>query len=61
MSIKDFEVLHKLGEGAFGVVYKIRRLSDNKEYALKKVRLMQLSLRERENAVNEVRVLASIK
>ena len=26
-----------LGEGAFSIVYKARRLTDNKEYALKKV------------------------
>lgn len=37
MSMRDFKVLHKLGEGAFSVVYKVCRLSDNKEYALKKV------------------------
>ena len=37
MSMKDFQILNKLGEGAFSVVYKARRLSDGVEYALKKV------------------------
>ncbi len=37
MSMKDFQILNKLGEGAFSVVYKARRLSDGLEYALKKV------------------------
>lgn len=32
-----------------------------KEYALKKVKLAGLSEKERENAINEVRILASIK
>lgn len=32
-----------------------------KEYALKKVKLLNLSEKERENALNEVRILASVK
>jgi len=42
-------------------VYKVRRYSDNKYYALKKVRLGKLSFKEKENALNEVRILASIE
>jgi NIMA (never in mitosis gene a)-related kinase len=36
-NLRDFEVLSKLGEGAFGQVFKVRRKADGKEYALKKV------------------------
>jgi NIMA (never in mitosis gene a)-related kinase len=68
MSMKDFELLSKLGtvsfiqgEGAFSIVYKVRRKSDCKEYALKKVKMQKLSQKEKENALNEVRILASIK
>lgn len=35
--LRDFEVVCKLGEGAFGQVYKVKRKADSKEYALKKV------------------------
>jgi serine/threonine protein kinase len=35
--LRDFEVICKLGEGAFGQVYKVKRKADSKEYALKKV------------------------
>ena len=35
--MKNFQILTKLGEGAFSVVYKVKRLSDGLEYALKKV------------------------
>jgi NIMA (never in mitosis gene a)-related kinase len=41
-------------------VYKVRRYSDNKYYALKKVKLEKLSFKEKENALNEVWILASI-
>ena len=34
-SLKDFKIVKKLGEGAFSIVYKVTRLSDNQEYALK--------------------------
>jgi serine/threonine protein kinase len=37
--LRDFEVVSKLGEGAFGQVFKVRRRVDGKEYALKKVRV----------------------
>ena len=42
-------------------MYQVIRKSDNKEYALKKVKMAGLSDKERANAVNEVRILASIK
>lgn len=35
--MKQFQILNKLGEGAFSVVYKAKRISDGLEYALKKV------------------------
>ena len=39
----------------------MKRLEDDQIYALKKVKLDHLSEKERENAINEVRILASIK
>jgi len=38
----------------------VRRIADNDQYALKKVRMLKLSDKEKENALNEVRILASI-
>jgi len=50
-----------IGEGAYSSVYKVKRISDKKDYALKKVTLADLSQKEKENALNEVRILASIR
>lgn len=61
MSLADFQMISKLGEGAYSSVYKVRRKTDSCEYALKKVRMLNLSEKEKENALNEVRILASIK
>jgi NIMA (never in mitosis gene a)-related kinase 1/4/5 len=41
-------------------VYKVRRGEDQAVYALKKVKMLNLSDKEKENALNEVRILASI-
>ncbi|CAI2360519.1 unnamed protein product [Moneuplotes crassus] len=61
MSLDDFENLSLLGDGAYSTVYKVRRTSDGQIYALKKVKVDNLSDKEKENALNEVRILASIK
>lgn len=42
-------------------MYKVTRQEDGLLYALKKVKMLNLSDREKENALNEVRILASIK
>ena len=61
MSISDFQILSKLGEGAYSSVYKVKRIADDEIYALKKVKITNLSEKEKENALNEVRILASIR
>jgi NIMA (never in mitosis gene a)-related kinase 1/4/5 len=60
MSIGQFEILNKLGEGAFSNVFRVRRKTDNMIYALKKVKFGSLGAKDRENALNEVRLLASV-
>ena len=61
MHLRDFEIVSQLGEGSFSTVYKVRRVIDNTLYAMKKVRITQMDLKDRDNALNEVRLLASIK
>eukprot|EP00930_Biecheleria_cincta_P058714 TRINITY_DN44513_c0_g1_i1.p1 TRINITY_DN44513_c0_g1~~TRINITY_DN44513_c0_g1_i1.p1 ORF type:complete len:527 (-),score=94.07 TRINITY_DN44513_c0_g1_i1:59-1639(-) len=60
-SLSDFKQLALLGEGAYSAVYKVLRLADNETYALKKVKLPSLSDKEKQNALNEVRLLASVQ
>ena len=61
MSLKKFQILMKLGEGTYSSVYKVNRLINNSEYALKRVKLGNLSDKEKQNALNEVRILASVR
>lgn len=43
------------------MVYKVQRKGTGQIYALKKVKIGGLTEKEKENALNEVRILASIK
>ena len=45
-----FEILSKLGDGSYSVVYKVRRKADGNIYALKKVKLQNLSEKEKLNS-----------
>ena len=59
--MKDFQIISKLSDGEYSTVFKVRRNEDKKTYVLKKVKLFNLSNLEKENALNEVRLLASVK
>ena len=60
-TLSDFQIIKKLGDGAYSSVYKVRRAEYQSVYALKKVKMLNLSEKEKENALNEVRILASIQ
>ena len=59
--MKNFEIINKIGNGSYSEVFKVRRKTDNKIYALKKVKLKNLKEKEKNNSLNEIRILASIK
>ncbi len=61
MSLSEFQILGPLGVGSYAQVFKCRRRSDNCLYALKKVRIQTLNSKEQQNALNEVRLLASLR
>ena len=60
MSLKNFELGKELGKGAFGSVRLVTRKEDRKIYAMKSVHIGKLDNKEKEAALNEVRILASL-
>lgn len=55
-------MIKELGSGSFGRVVKARRRGNDGEYvAIKMIKMMNLSEKERDSALNEIRLLASIQ
>jgi len=69
MPLEDFEISGDLGKGSFGSVVKCIRRSDGEIYAMKQVniyfnpqiKLQKLKDKDKNNALNEIRFLASIQ
>ena len=61
MPLSDFKVVESVGKGSFASVYKVLRKSDKQLYALKRVKIGKMSKREIQDALNEIRFLASIR
>ena len=55
-----FTDIKQLGSGSFGQVKLVQKIGTETLYALKTVKLNRLSQKEKDSALNEVRLLASI-
>lgn len=58
---KNFIVLKEIGKGSFSRVYQVRREKDQKLYAMKRIEIGKMKEKEKQNALNELRILASLK
>ncbi|KAF5277327.1 hypothetical protein FQR65_LT16002 [Abscondita terminalis] len=56
---KDFEIIKKIGKGAFGKVYQIQDNVDLKHYALKKIKLSNNE--DDNNIIDEVKYLSQLE
>ena len=61
MSLADFDIIKHLGKGAFASVCLVKRKNDSKTYAMKRVNFSNMGSKEKDNALNEIRILASIR
>ena len=60
MSLSNYQIGKKLGEGAFGSVCIVTNKTDKKIYAMKTVKMSKLDKKEQQNALNEIRILYSL-
>ena len=59
--IKDYEIKEKLGEGAYGSVYKVSKKNSNEFFVIKKIPLYGLDQKEKEDVKNEAKILSQIQ
>lgn len=59
--LSDFEIMERLGDGSYSCVYKAKRISTGEIWWIKKVKIYNLTEKEKHNALNEVRILSLIK
>ena len=57
--LKNYELLEPLGNGVFGMVSKVRRLSDNKILVWKELNYGRMNTNERRMMMNEVQILSN--
>lgn len=50
----NYIILSKIGQGSFGSVFKARRIFDGRLFAIKKVKLINMNQREKNNAWKEI-------
>lgn len=54
-------MIEEIGTGSFGQVLKVKKRKDGAIYAMKQIKIKELSFKEKNNALNEIRLLASIE
>ncbi len=59
-SLANYTVMKEMGKGAYSIVYLVKSKADSLFYAMKSVKMNELSDKEKENAVNEIKILSSI-
>ncbi|GAQ85688.1 Serine/threonine protein kinase [Klebsormidium nitens] len=59
-TLNDFVVIEELSKGSYGVVFKAMRKADRRTYALKKIPMDELTREEKEEVVDEARVLSQL-
>ena len=60
MSLSNYIIGENLGSGSYGKVCIVTRKSDMQIFAMKRVKLSKLNQKEKEHAVNEIRILYSL-
>jgi serine/threonine protein kinase len=58
--LEDFEITGKLGQGSFGVVYKVKRKSNKEIYVLKQIDLSRMGRSQRAECAKEAQLMAKL-
>ena len=57
---EKYKILKILGQGAFGTVYEVINIDDNRHYAIKKIQINDASKEELDKIKNESKILSQL-
>ncbi len=61
MPLEKYEIVKKIGSGKYAAVYHVRKIENFKNYALKRVLVNDGNPRTKINALNEAKLLQTVK
>ena len=60
-SISEFKVVKEIGKGAFSRVYEVININYKKVFALKRIDMKALTLKDQENVYREIKIHQKLK
>ncbi|ESL07923.1 serine/threonine protein kinase [Trypanosoma rangeli SC58] len=58
--MNEYHILEKMAAGSFGVIFKVRRVTDNAVLVMKRIALADLGVEQRREAAQEIRVMSRL-
>jgi len=58
--MEGYRIVAKLGKGSYGSIFVVRSLTDGKDYVMKRIPLLELDKRERDQVKLEVRLMQNM-
>lgn len=59
--LTEFEIKEKLGQGSFGVVYRVVRKKDRQVYVLKQIDFSRMGRRQKQEALKEAQLMNKLE
>ncbi|KAG5486158.1 hypothetical protein LSCM1_07273 [Leishmania martiniquensis] len=60
MATSEYEILEKMATGSFGIVFKVRRVTDHQVFVMKRIPLLGLTESQRRDAAQEIVVMRGL-
>ena len=58
--MEKYKKIKSIGEGSFGKAFLVQNVTDSKMYVMKQISITQMSKKERDEALNEIKVLSAL-
>ena len=59
--MQNYEILQQIGKGSFGLVQKVKRITDDKILVSKEINYGKMTEREKQQLVSEVNIIRDLQ